>query len=142
MRNHPLSRCVLWTCLGLAILLMGFGGVRLKLKDLKTVPCPDEPQYSNLLTSGSATTRANCFFIEGTVVNTSGSDVYNADVFGRIYDANGNDVLPERTRLGAIDEVTEGESPFQIRISVPETNPLPLSLEQFKASGFRGKVRR
>lgn len=138
--NRWLAACF---CLLIALLLMGFGGrVQLDLSALHTIPCPEEPEYSNLFTSGSSTMEANCYFIEGQVSNSSGSPVYNADVFGRIYDANGNDVLPERTRLGAIDEVPEGESLFSIRISVPATNPLPLALEQFKASGFRGRVRR
>ena len=129
-------------CLLTALLLMGFGGkVQLDLTDVHTTPCPDEPEYTNLFTSGSSMS-ARCFFIEGTVINPTKTELYNADVFGRIYDANGNDVLPERTRLGAIEAVPTGESPFSIRISVPTTNPLPLSLEQFKASGFRGRVRR
>ncbi len=129
-------------CLLAALLLMGFGGkVQLDLTDVHTTPCPDEPEYANLFTSGSSMS-ARCFFIEGTVSNPTQSELYNADVFGRVYDANGNDVLPERTRLGAIEEVPTGESPFSIRISVPTTNPLPLALEQFKASGFRGRVRR
>ncbi len=129
-------------CLGLALVLMGFGGkVQLDLTDVHTTPCPDEPQYNNLFTSGSSM-EAQCLFIEGTVSNPTKTPLYNADVFGRVYDANGNDVLPERTRLGAIEEVPTGESSFSIRISVPTTNPLPLALEQFKASGFRGRVRR
>lgn len=141
LQNH-FRGWIMALCLGLALLLMGFGGkVQLDLADVHTTPCPDAPEYSNLFTSGSSM-EAQCLFIEGTVNNPTDSLLYNADVFGRVYDANGNDVLPERTRLGAIEQVPSGESPFSIRISVPTTNPLPLSLEQFKASGFRGRVRR
>ena len=129
-------------CAALAVLLMGFGAVPLQLKDLHITPCPDTPEYTNLVTSNGNPIPARCLFIEGTVVNRSKNTLVNADVFGRLYDANGNEVLPERTRLGAIEEVPPGESPFSIRISVPVTSPLPLTLEQFKASGFGGTVRR
>ncbi|MGQ9838169.1 MAG: FxLYD domain-containing protein [Cyanobacteriota bacterium] len=129
-------------CVVLAFLLMGFGATSLKLKDLHITPCPDTPEYSNMVTSTANPMAARCLFIEGTVVNPSKNTLVNADVFGRLYDANGNDVMPERTRLGAIEEVPPGETPFSIRISVPVTNPLPLKMEQFKASGFSGVVRR
>jgi hypothetical protein len=117
----------------LAALLLGFGAIPLQLKDLHLTPCPDTPEYTNLVTSNGNPIPARCLFIEGTVVNRSRNTVLNADVFGRLYDANGNEVLPERT---------PGESPFSIRISVPVTSPLPLTMEQFKASGFSGTVRR
>ena len=65
----------------------------------------------------------------------------SADVFGRIYDANGEPVLQNRTRVGSISEIPPGVSDFAIRISVAAEQPTPLKLEQFKASGFVGKVR-
>jgi hypothetical protein len=134
--------CMSFGCVALAVLLMGFGAIPLQLKDLHVTPCPDTPEYTNLVTSNGNPIPARCLFVEGTVVNRSKNTLLNADVFGRLYDANGNEVLPERTRLGAIAEVPPGESPFSIRISVPVTSPLPLTLEQFKASGFSGTVRR
>lgn len=136
------KRVMLGCCVGLAFLLMGFGATSLQLKDLHITPCPETAEYSNMVTSTANPMAAKCLFIEGTVVNRSKNTLVNADVFGRLYDANGNDVMPERTRLGAIEEVPPGESPFSIRISVPVTNPLPLTMEQFKASGFTGTVRR
>lgn len=136
-----LKRGLIMALAMVTLLLMGFGAAPLSLKDLHTVECPETAEYDNLFTSGSSM-EAKCFFIEGTVVNGSQRTLVNADVFGRIYDANGNDVMPERTRLGAIEEVPPGETPFAIRISVPVTNPLPLELAQFKASGFAGRVRR
>jgi len=44
--------------------------------------------------------------------------------------------------LGAIAEIPPGKSNFEITISVPAEMSEPLSLKQFKASGFTGKVRR
>jgi hypothetical protein len=127
----------------LALVLLGFGGrVPLELKNLQTVTCPDLPEYQNLTTSGASAARVNCYIVQGTVVNPTDRTLFNADIFGRIYDANGNDVLPERTRLGSIEEVPAGESSFDLRISVSQDNPMPLSLQQFKAAGFSGAVRR
>jgi len=139
-RFSSLAWSLAWVVL--AALLAGFGKIPLQLKDLHVTSCPDTSEYTNLVTSNGNPIPARCLFIEGTVVNRSKNTVLNADVFGRLYDANGNEVLPERTRLGAIAEVPPGESPFSIRISVPVTSPLPLTLEQFKASGFSGTVRR
>ncbi len=67
--------------------------------------------------------------------------VYDADIFGRIYDANNNTVMQNRTRVGSISEVPPGESTFEMRITVPANQPTPLKLKQFKASGFTSKVR-
>ena len=65
-----------------------------------------------------------------------------ADIFCRIYDANNNSIIENRTRIGSIDVVPPGVSDFELRITVPANQPTPLKLEQFKASGFTGKVRR
>ena len=85
---------------------------------------------------------ANCFLVTGKAQNDSGKPVINADIFGRIYDANNDLVMQNRTRLGSIDEVPPGVSDFQLRITVPASQPTPLKLKQFKAAGFTGKVRR
>ena len=85
---------------------------------------------------------ATCFLILGKAENPSGKPVYNADIFGRIYDANENPVIQNRTRLGSIDEVPPGVSDFELRISVPSNQPTPLKLKQCKSSGFAGTVRR
>ena len=139
-----LQQGIRWVIIAaLAICLFGFGGkVRMPLTDLHTIDCPDTPEYQNLPTSGSSANRVSCYLIEGTVHNPTDRVLYNADIFGRIYDASDNDVWPERTRLGAIEEVPPGDSVFTLRISVPASNPLPLHFEQFKAAGFSGRVNR
>lgn len=113
---------------------------QIQIKDLSYSACPEELS-EGIVASGSLQ-KANCFLVQGTAVNTSGKMVLNADVYGRIYDANNNPAMMNRTRLGAIDEVPPGESPFELRISVAANQPEPLKLKQFKASGFTGKVRR
>ncbi|MGD1940027.1 MAG: hypothetical protein ACFB0G_01825 [Leptolyngbyaceae cyanobacterium] len=113
---------------------------QIELKDLSYVACPAE--FSEGIVAAGSLQAAKCYLIQGTAVNSSGKPVLNADVFGRIYDANNNPAMMNRTRLGAIDEVPPGESPFELRVSVAAEQPEPLKLEQFKASGFTGRVRR
>jgi hypothetical protein len=93
------------------------------------------------VTSGGVTQGASCFLIVGKAENKSGKDVYDVDVFGRIYDADNNNVLPNRGRVGLIDRVSPGISDFEMRITVPENLSLPLQLKKFKASGFTTKIR-
>lgn len=124
----------LWTSPALAL-------TQIKLSDLSYKDCPAELS-DGVVTAGGSSMDANCYIVYGKAENTSGKPVLNADVFGRIYDANNNPVMQNRTRVGSIDEVPPGVSDFEIRISVPANQPTPLKLEQFKASGFTGRVRR
>jgi hypothetical protein len=111
----------------------------IKLSDLSYEECPAE-LAPGIVNSGDFRP-ANCFLVKGKAENKSGKPVVDADVFGRIYDANGNSVMENRGRVGTIVEVPPGVSDFEIRISVPANQPTPLKLEQFKASGFAGQVR-
>lgn len=113
---------------------------QIKLSDLSYRECPAE-MAEGTVTSGSSM-EANCFLITGKAENTSGKPVVNADIFGRIYDADENPVMQNRTRLGSIEEVPPGISDFQLRISVAANQRTPLQLKQFKATGFTGLVRR
>jgi hypothetical protein len=113
----------------------------IKLSDLSYHECPADVAEGTV-TSGGASRAANCFIITGKAQNDSGKPVLNADIFGRIYDANNNPVMQNRTRLGSIDQVPPGVSDFELRVTVAANQPTPLKLEQFKASGFVGKVRR
>jgi len=114
---------------------------QIKLSDLSYQECPAE-LGKGAVTSGGSTMSANCFIVTGKAENNSGKPVYDADIFGRIYDANNDSVMQNRTRLGAIAEIPPGVSDFSLRISVPANQPLPLKLKQFKAAGFSGQVRR
>jgi hypothetical protein len=111
----------------------------IQLLDVSYKDCPPELAQGSV-TSGGTSFPANCFLITGKAKNNSGKTVYDADVFGRIYDANGEPVLQNRSRVGAIPEVPPGISDFEIRISVSENQPTPLKLEKFKASGFTSSV--
>lgn len=114
---------------------------QVRLYDLSYHECPAE-LAEGAVTSGGISMAANCFIVTGKTENTSGKPVVNADIFGRIYDANNDSVMQNRTRLGSVEEIPPGVSDFELRISVPANQPTPLKLEQFKAAGFTGKVRR
>ncbi len=113
---------------------------QIKLSHISYKDCPPELAEGAVISSGSAA--ANCFIVTGKAENGTYKTVYDADIFGRIYDANNNPVLQNRTRLGSITEVPPGVSDFELRISVPANQTLPLKLKQFKASGFSSQVRR
>jgi hypothetical protein len=114
--------------------------VQIKLTNVIYEPCTGDAGKNMVL--GGGVMSAKCYMIKGEANNPSGKVVYNADIFGRIYDANGNDAMPERARLGAVEEIPSGNSNFEIMVAIPAEQPEPLELKQFKASGFAGKVRR
>ncbi len=143
MNLRPIVAILVSCCLSLVVWLIpspAMALTQLRVFDLDYQSCPAELGEGSV--SSYSSLKATCFLILGKVENTSGKSVIDADVFGRVYDANNNPVMQNRSRLGLIPEVPPGISDFQIRISVPENMPAPLSLEKFKASGFSAKVRR
>lgn len=132
---------VLVWCTSLIQAPTAFALTQIKLSDITYHECPPDVG-AGAVTSGGAYMLADCFIITGTTENPSGKTVYDADIFGRIYDANGDAVLRNRTRVGSVESIPAGKGTFELRISVPSNQPLPLKLEQFKAVGFTGKVRR
>ncbi|GAB4379511.1 MAG: hypothetical protein Kow00121_33820 [Elainellaceae cyanobacterium] len=138
-----LSVAVIACCLSIASWVLtpaALALTQIRLFDLSYHECPAE--IGEGMTSPGTVMPANCFLVTGKAENKSGKTVYDADIFGRIYDANYNPVMQNRTRLGLISEVPPGVSDFELRISVAENQPTPLKLEQFKAAGFGGRVRR
>jgi hypothetical protein len=119
---------------------LAFALTPIKLFDISYHDCPLEFS-TGIVTSDGSGQEAKCFLITGKAENTSGKLVVDADVFGRIYDANNEPALQNRNRLGTIMEVPPGISDFEIRISVAANQPTPLQLKQFKASGFASQVR-
>ncbi|KYC42427.1 hypothetical protein WA1_20905 [Scytonema hofmannii PCC 7110] len=114
---------------------------QVKLYDLSYQQCPGELAQGSV-TSGGTTMAANCFIVTGKARNDTNKTVYDADIFGRIYDVNNDPVMQNRTRLGSIDEIPPGVSNFELRISVAANQPLPLKLKQFKAAGFSAQIRK
>ncbi len=112
---------------------------QVQLLDVSYKDCPPELAEGSV-TSGGSSFPANCFLITGKAKNPSGKTLYDADVYGRIYDADNEPVLQNRTRVGSISKIPPGISDFELRISVSTNQPTPLKLKQFKAAGFTGKV--
>lgn len=117
-----------------------WASIPIEIYDLMSQDCPAE-LAEGAVASGSMQ-EASCFIIKGKAKNTSGKFVVDADVFGRIYDANNNPVMQNRGRLGSIDEVPPGVTDFEIRVSVPSNLLPPLKFEKFKASGFTNRIGR
>ncbi|HSM84277.1 MAG TPA: hypothetical protein VLS96_21485 [Nodosilinea sp.] len=111
----------------------------IELSDVTYSPCP--PEYAEGMVAAGSIQEAKCFLITGKAINRTGKPVLDVDIFGRIFDANDNPVMQNRGRLGGIPEVLPGESDFELRISVAASQPEPLKLKQFKASGFSAMVR-
>ena len=130
---------LIWACT-FAFSATAWANIQIKLTNVIYEPCTGDAGKN--MVSGGGMMSAKCYMVKGLADNTSGKVVYNADIFGRIYDANGNDAMPERSRLGAVEEIPTGKSNFQIMVAIPAEQPEPLALKQFKASGFAGKVRR
>ncbi len=129
------------TVISLAIAPPAQAMTQLPISDVGAELCTTELIGGSATTSDGSARPADCYMVSGTVTNPTSKVVYDADVFGRVYDATHNSVMENRTRLGGIDEVPPGKSQFSIRISVPASQPAPLQLEQFKASGFGSTVR-
>lgn len=134
-----IATCTLWVS-SWVVTPAALALTQIRLYDVSYHDCPAELAEGAITPGG--TMAANCFIVTGKAENKSGKPVLNADIFGRIYDANHNSIMENRTRLGGIEEIPPGVSDFEMRISVPVNQPTPLSLEQFKAAGFTGKVRR
>lgn len=135
-----IAACCLWIC-SWVIAPAALALTQIKLSDLSYHECSSE-MAKGAITPGGTSMAAHCFIVTGKAKNTSGKPVLNADIFGRVYDANGEPVMQNRTRLGSIEEIPPGTSDFELRISVPANQPTPLQLKQFKAAGFSGLVRR
>lgn len=117
-----------------------WASIPVQLYDLEYKDCP--PSLTTGMIGSGSSMAANCFIISGKAKNASGKTIYDADVYGRIYDANNNNVMQNRTRLGSIEEVPPlTTTDFEIRVSIPANLATPLKLKQFKSSGFSHKVR-
>jgi hypothetical protein len=131
-----------------ALLVFGWGHIQpadalteVRLSHLQVEECP-AALADGAVTSGGNTLPARCYWLTGQAENPTNKTVYDADVFGRIYDANGEPALPNRGRVGTIEQIPPGVSEFHLPLMVPAAQPAPLQLSQFKAMGFSAKVRR
>lgn len=131
--------CLFWL-IGALVAPIAHASLPIKLTNLSSSECPPELS-EGIVSSGGGSRPSNCFIVSGKANNASGKTLVDADVFGRIYDANGEPVFQNRSRVGTLPEVPPGVSDFEIRITVAEDQPAPLQLKQFKAAGFTNRVR-
>ena len=113
---------------------------QIQLTDVAYKDCPPEVA-EGAVTSGGVTQSASCYLVIGKAKNPSSKTVFDADVYGRIYDADNNLVLQNRSRVGLIEQIPPGISDFEMRISVPSNLSTPLQFKKFKAAGFTQKIR-
>jgi hypothetical protein len=99
----------------------------IKLINPTYAACPPEMALGTVTSRNSQP--ASCFIVTATAQNDTSKSVYDADVFGRIYDANGDNEIPP------------GKSAITVRITVSANQPEPLTLKQFKATGFGAQIR-
>jgi hypothetical protein len=117
-----------------------FAVTQIQLTDVSYKDCPPEVA-EGAVTSGGVTQSASCYLVIGKAKNPSSKTVFDADVYGRIYDADNNLVLQNRSRVGLIEQIPPGISDFEMRISVPSNLSTPLQFKKFKAAGFTQKIR-
>jgi hypothetical protein len=111
----------------------------IKLINPTYAACPPEMALGTVTSRNSQP--ASCFIVTATAQNDTSKSVYDADVFGRIYDANGDNVFENRGRIGTVSEIPPGKSAITVRITVSANQPEPLTLKQFKATGFGAQIR-
>jgi hypothetical protein len=131
--------CLLWLVSWL-VTPSALASIPIKLTDLSAHECPPELS-EGIVSSDGGSIPSHCFIVTGKMNNSSGKTLVDADIFGRIYDANGEPVFQNRGRVGTLPEVPPGVSDFEFRITVSENQPAPLQLKQFKAAGFTNRVR-
>ncbi|XP_024539220.1 uncharacterized protein LOC9653685 [Selaginella moellendorffii] len=119
-----------------------FADVKIALRNVEAtrIPCPE----GQTTVTGGTSFKATCFRVTGEATNPASQPVYNADIFGRVYDAQGEPALDttENLRIDTLAEIPPGKSKvsFQITVSEEQAKLGPLELKNFKATGYLGKV--
>ena len=77
--------------------------------------------------------RSGCYILDGQIRSTAKSVIKDVDVFAFIYDASGEEVLPNRPRIGSIINVPIGTSRFSVRVPIPSFAIPPFTIKKAKA---------
>ena len=77
--------------------------------------------------------RSGCYILDGEIKSTAKSLIKDVDVFAFIYDASGEEVLPNRPRIGSINNVPVGTSQFSVRVPIPSFAVPPFMIKKAKA---------
>lgn len=111
----------------------------LQLSGIRLDPCAEQDPGNQ--PDLSRPMGASCYVLTGEVENRGRNSVVDTDVYARILDASGEPVLQNRTRVGSIGDVSPGQSPFALRMSVPAGTPGPFVVKNARARGFNAPVR-
>jgi len=77
--------------------------------------------------------RSGCYILNGEISSDAKNTIKDVDVFAFIYDASGEEVLPNRPRIGSINNVPAGVSRFSIRVPIPSFAIPPFVIKNPKA---------
>ena len=117
------------------ILLLSFAlvpyveAVELKLSQLDLVKC-DTADPASKQPKGY---RSGCYVLDGEISSNAKSTIKDVDVFAFIYDASDEEVLPNRPRIGSINNVPVGVSKFSVRVPIPSFAIPPFTIKKAKA---------
>ena len=77
--------------------------------------------------------RSGCYILNGEISSDAKSTIKDVDVFAFIYDASDEEVLPNRPRIGSINNVPAGVSRFSVRVPIPSFAIPPFTIKNPKA---------
>ncbi|WP_137025003.1 hypothetical protein [Synechococcus sp. UW179A] len=77
--------------------------------------------------------RSGCYILNGQIKSSAKSLTKDIDVFAFIYDASDEEVLPNRPRIGSINNVPVGTSQFSVRVPIPSFAVPPFTIKKAKA---------
>tara|TARA_B100001057_G_scaffold463112_1_gene516746 strand:+ start:333 stop:806 length:474 start_codon:yes stop_codon:yes gene_type:complete len=103
--------------------------IELKLTQLELAKC-DTADPASKQPKGY---RSGCYILNGEINSNAKSTIKDVDVFAFIYDASEEEVLPNRPRIGSINNVPVGTSSFSVRVPIPSFAIPPFSIKKAKA---------
>ena len=103
--------------------------VELKLSDLDLVKC----ETADPASKQPKGYRSGCYILNGEISSDAKSTIKDVDVFAFIYDASDEEVLPNRPRIGSINNVPAGISRFSVRVPIPSFAIPPFAIKKPKA---------
>ncbi len=128
LKNSFLS-ILLILCLSFLVAVPSVESLDLELSQLDLVKCDTADPASKQPTGY----RSGCYILDGQIKSVAKSLIKDVDVFAFIYDASGEEVLPNRPRIGSINNVPVGTSQFSVRVPIPSFAVPPFTIKKAKA---------
>ena len=116
-------------CLTLLFFVFPAQALELDLSQLDLIKC-DTADPASKQPKGY---RSGCYILDGQIKSTAKDIIKDVDVFAFIYDASGEEVLPNRPRIGSINNVPIGTSHFSVRVPIPSFAIPPFTIKKAKA---------